>query len=294
MSDATAAGTIYDLGYQHYDGERLGRFNAIRTLVGYSFRSAFGIGRGERAKLVPIVLGLLCFAPVIVQVGMANADADPSRINFAEQAQFTNLFLVLLAAAQAPELLVVDRQLGVVSLYLSRSLRATDYAFAKLVALIGALLFYTLLPQLILFIGSLFVSGQPWQAFSQHWHTLGPIAGVSVAISCYMAAIALALSSLAARKGYASASVIAFFLMLPVLAAIVMSLLPAHSMRYATLGNPIEVLNGFARWAFGIKARVSRFRQAGPSFGVENLYTLLGTIAAAAALLTYRFRKSDI
>jgi len=295
MTDATAAGTIYDLGYQHYEGERLGRANAIRTLAAYSLRSAFGLGRGERAKFVPVLMGLFCFIPVIGQMVMANAAGDPSRINFAQQTQFTNLFLILFAAAQAPELIVVDKQLGVLGLYLSRSLRSTDYAFAKWAAMVGAMLFYTLLPQLILFAGSLLLADAPWHAFTETWRTLGPILGTSVVISCYLATVGLALGSLAARKGYASASVIAFFLMTPVLSAIAMTLLPHDIMRYGILGNPIEAMSGFARWAFNVKPLVSRrFPLAAPRFGVEYFYPLIITTVVAAGLLTYRFRRSDI
>ena len=45
-----AAGTIYDLGYQHYDGARYGRWHVIRTLTAFSFSAAFGSGRGSRAR----------------------------------------------------------------------------------------------------------------------------------------------------------------------------------------------------------------------------------------------------
>ncbi len=44
MSDTTA-GSIYDLGYQRYEGVRLGRRHAIWALYVHSLRSVFGIGR---------------------------------------------------------------------------------------------------------------------------------------------------------------------------------------------------------------------------------------------------------
>lgn len=294
MSEAAAAGTIYDLGYQHYQGERLGRANAFRTLASYSLRAAFGLGRGERAKLVPIMIGLFCFVPVIGQLVMANASGDASRIDFAQQTQFTNLFLILYAAAQAPEIVVLDRQLGVLGLYLSRSLRSTDYAFAKLTAMICALLFCTFLPQILLYVGSILVGGSPWHTITQSWHNLGPIAGTSVVVSCYLATVSIALASLAARKGYASASVIAFFLMMPVLAGLASVLLPQHLVRYASLGNPVESLTRFAQWAFGVAPVSRRVPQRFPNLGADYLYSLVITTALAAGMLTYRFRRSDI
>ena len=52
-------GSIYDLGYQGYTGPRLGRAYAIRALFAHTLRSAYGIGRGGRAKIIPIGLAAL-------------------------------------------------------------------------------------------------------------------------------------------------------------------------------------------------------------------------------------------
>src|SRR5207253_1508334 len=58
-------GVIHDLGYQHYDGPRLGRAAIIRALYWHSLRSAFGIGRGVRAKIVPILTFVLMCLPAV-------------------------------------------------------------------------------------------------------------------------------------------------------------------------------------------------------------------------------------
>ena len=75
MAEARAAGTIYDLGYQTYDGARLGRNHAISNLIRYSFKTAFGLGRGTRAKLLPLLVTAIVFLPAIVQVGVASTFA---------------------------------------------------------------------------------------------------------------------------------------------------------------------------------------------------------------------------
>ncbi|HLQ49004.1 MAG TPA: ABC transporter permease, partial [Candidatus Dormibacteraeota bacterium] len=46
---ASPTGSIYDIGYRRYEGPRLGRAHAIRSLFFHSLRSTFGIGRGGRA-----------------------------------------------------------------------------------------------------------------------------------------------------------------------------------------------------------------------------------------------------
>jgi ABC-type transport system involved in cytochrome c biogenesis ATPase subunit len=55
MSETQAVGVIHDLGYRRYDGPRLGRVQIIRALIWHSFRSSWGIGRGVKAKIVPIL-----------------------------------------------------------------------------------------------------------------------------------------------------------------------------------------------------------------------------------------------
>ena len=68
-------GVIHDLGYRHYDGPRLGRAAIIRALGWHSLRSAFGIGRGAKAKIVPVITFVLMCLPAV-----ANAiSAGPRR-----------------------------------------------------------------------------------------------------------------------------------------------------------------------------------------------------------------------
>ena len=52
-----------------YEGPRLGRGHAIRSLFTHSLRSSFGIGRGGRAKVAPIILGAIALIPAIAIVG---------------------------------------------------------------------------------------------------------------------------------------------------------------------------------------------------------------------------------
>ena len=65
------AGVIHDLGYRHYDGPRLGRAGIIRALYWHSLRSAFGIGRGAKAKVLPILMFALMCLPA-VEIGRAH------------------------------------------------------------------------------------------------------------------------------------------------------------------------------------------------------------------------------
>jgi ABC-2 type transport system permease protein len=59
-------GSIYDLGYQAYEGPRLGRRSAVLALFAQTVRSCFGIGRGGRAKIAPLVLAGLAILPAVL------------------------------------------------------------------------------------------------------------------------------------------------------------------------------------------------------------------------------------
>ena len=54
-ANVQAGGVIHDLGYRGYDGPRLGRAQIVRALTWHSFRSAFGIGRGVKGKIIPVL-----------------------------------------------------------------------------------------------------------------------------------------------------------------------------------------------------------------------------------------------
>src|SRR5947207_5566037 len=191
MAETRAAGTIYDLGYQRYGGQRLGRNNAIANLIRFSFRAAFGIGRGPKAKLLPSIVTAVIFLPAIVQVGVASATGRPDFVNYAGQLNFTAFLLALFVAVQAPELVVTDKQQGVLSLYLSRPMTATDYAMSKMFALSGAMLVITLGPQLFMFFGKVMLSATPWTLLTTEYPKLGPIIGGTMSTPIFIAAIVL-------------------------------------------------------------------------------------------------------
>jgi len=301
-----AAGTIYDLGYQHYTGPRYGRLHVIRTLTAFSFNAAFGKGRGSRAQLVPYIVMALLFLPAIVQIGMASAFGQPQLISYAQYLPAVTFFLALFTAAQAPEVIVADRQYGVLSLYLSRSLSTTDYIAAKLIAFTGALFSLTFGPQLLLFIGKIIISADPWATFTNTYKDLWPITGGTFIAACYMAFIGLALAAFATRRAYASASVIAFFVFMPAISNIARAIIQnPDERRYAVLGSPFLVITGFANWLWDIQANAKVPRQFGApgaaralaNAGLPNvdyLYVVVGTCALALILLGLRYRRIEV
>jgi ABC-2 type transport system permease protein len=293
MSDTEKAGAIYDLGYQRYTGERLGRGYSFRTLLRFSFATAFGIGRGEKAKFIPVIVVAIVYLPALIQIGVASASGMANFISYANHLQFTAFLLALFAAAQAPEMIVTDRQQGILSLYLSRPLRSLDYAIAKLAALTGAMLVLTLGPQTLLFLGRVFISDKPWPTFVLEYPKLMPIVGGTLLVSLFFAAIGLGLSSFASRRGYASAGVIAFFLLTAAVSSMVQSVAFGSMQRYAVLGNPAGLVYGFTSWLFEIEARRRSAVGRADLPGHLYLYVMLVVTALAIALLLKRYRRGD-
>ena len=293
MAEPRAAGTIYDLGYQQYRGERLGRANAIRSLFIFSFRTAFGLGRGSRSKVIPVIVIAIVSLAALGMIFMAASMGQTSIINYAAHLSYTAFFLALFAAAQAPELIVTDRQHGVLSLYLSRPMSGTDYAIAKMCALVAALLVITLGPQLLLFGGKVFLSATPSAAFKDEYRKLAPIVGGMFMTSCFMASIGLGIGSLASRRAYATAAVIALFLIMPAASSIIRTAATGDVKRYAILANPMMLINGFAVWLFNVEAKRRSAIGRADLPGTAYLYAILVVCVVGMTIVWTRYRKSE-
>ena len=291
---ATTRGALYDLGYQRYTGVRLQRANSVRTLFGFSLRTAFGLGRGARSKAIPAIILAVVFIPAIVSVGAASTTGFSALISYDNHLQFTSFLIALFAAAQAPELIVTDRQYGVLTLYLARPLTGVLYALAKLAALVAAMMVLTLGPQLLLFLGKVFIAVSPWTAFKDEWTVLGPLILGTLTVSCFIGSVAMAISSFGGRRAYASASVIGFFLLVPAAATVIRSLATGQTKRYLILAHPIQVITGFGNWIFHIEAK--RRTQVGRAELPGSYYfaVMLAVIAIATTVLLLRYRRNEV
>src|SRR5687767_5497807 len=129
-------GEIYDLGYKHYDGKRLGRAHAIRALVIYSIKRGLGIKKKWTAKLIPLGLYAVAFIPAFIVAGIkAFVPSDDFTYSYHDLNDFIGLTLFIFAAALGPEMLSDDRRENVLGLYFSRALTRLDYLLAKITAM---------------------------------------------------------------------------------------------------------------------------------------------------------------
>jgi hypothetical protein len=145
-----SAGSIYDLGYRHYEGARLGRRHAIVVLYLESLRGAFGLGRSAAAKIAPAVLIFFALVPALIQMLIgALFPGETDLIRHDEYYEIVKFILGLYCAAVAPDIAGRDQRNRSLTLYFSRAIKRSDYALSKLAAMTTAMLLITLGPQLL-------------------------------------------------------------------------------------------------------------------------------------------------
>lgn len=286
------AGTIYDIGYRRYDGRRLGRAYAFHSLLAHSFRSVFGIGRGARAKIAPFALLTMALLPAIVQSVLAAAFGNTLRlVSYDTYFERVELLVALFCASQAPELVSADQHYHVLSLYFSRALERTDYALAKLLALIAGVLSLTLLPQLVIFLGRIFSSPEVLDALRDERHVIGPILLTTGIAACFMSGIALAIAAFTPRRAYGTAAVIGFFLLSSAVSGVLAQAAEGPLKRYAVLLQPFTILAGVSTWLFDVKLRRRSLLGRADIPGELYLAVALGVIIVAVIVLLWRYRR---
>jgi ABC-2 type transport system permease protein len=297
------AGVIHDLGYQHYDGPRLGRPAIVRALAWHSLRSAFGLGRGARAKVVPVLaFAIMCLPAVVNAVTVANGHGRLFPYD-TYVFRLRALVMTIFVAAQAPELVSRDLRSHVLPLYLSRPLRRLDYPLAKYLAFTAACLLMIEIPLLLLYLGTI-VSAGGWTAIWAQTRALVPGLLIGALWAVLLAAIGLAIASCTGRRAYATGAIAIYFFLTWTLASILIGVggggagpagpIPAGQVavplaaRLAGLISPLTVLEGARQWLGGTSAsQVPPPQSVGPAYGVM----LLVLLAASLGWLALRYRR---
>lgn len=206
--ETAAAGVIHDIGYRRYDGKRYGHSGITWALYLHSLRSAFGLGRGTKAKIVPIVaFAVMCLPAVINAVAVAKNGVQSQNVFYDTYTPTLRaLVVIVFVAVQAPELVSGDRRYRVLQLYFSRPMRRTAYPLAKLLAFVSACLLLLEIPLLLLYIGTVSSAHGGHQVWLQT-RALIPGLGMGALWAVLIACVALVLASFAARRAYATGTV---------------------------------------------------------------------------------------
>lgn len=256
----SAEGSIYDLGYQGYDGPRAGRLPVARGLLRQTFREAWGIGRGGRAKIAPFVLAGLALLPSVLaigflalinQVGAGDALEAQEIINHATYQGLMGTLLTLFIAVQAPELYGRDQRYGVLPLYFSRVPTRLDYALARTGGLAAAILAFSLAPHLVLTVGTILTASDPVTGFGEDVADIPRYLAVTLLGSAFFATVGGVISAWTPRRAYATAGIIAAFLIPSVVAILVAELGVGDLAFLGVLASPGDLMDGANAAIFG-------------------------------------------
>ena len=257
---AGRGGSIYDLGYQGYEGPRLGRRAAIAALLTHSVRTAYGLGRSARSKIMPVGLVLLAVLPallalgiiaLIAQVGPAGEAIEAiSPIKYSTLFPFTAPLVFLFCASQAPELFGRDQRAGVLPLYFSRATDRLDYAAARALGLMASLLVLVLAPQLMLLVGRILVAADPVDGLATEAPQLPAIVAIGLIVVAVVGMISAATAALTPRRSYATVAIIGIFLVPNIAATMLVELGTGPLGQLVILLSPPDVLDGVNAFLF--------------------------------------------
>ena len=216
----TPQGEVYDLGYRHYDGPREGRLRAHKALWVDGIRTVLGIGRGWGSKVLPVVLFICVITPALVAAIIASVSGLDGVQFFRHEEYYAIVLIIvaLFAAIMAPELLCPDRRDGVMGLYLVRPLTRTDYVAARWFAFFSITLVFVLAGQVVLFAGLLLAAAEPLDYVRENWLDVPRFLLAGLALAAFTTTVPLAVSAFTTRRAYATAFVVAVFIITPVVA----------------------------------------------------------------------------
>ncbi|MER6954413.1 MULTISPECIES: ABC transporter permease [unclassified Streptomyces] len=283
---------IHNIGYRSYDGPRLGRAYARRSLYSQSLRGSYGLGRSVKSKVLPMLLFVVMCVPAAIMVAVAVATkANELPVDYTRYAIVMQAVLSLYIASQAPQSVSRDLRFKTVPLYFSRPIETSDYVRAKFAALASALFVLTAAPLLVLYVGALLAKldfTDQTKGFAQGL--------VSVALlSLLFAGIGLVIASATPRRGFGIAAVIAVLTIsygaVSTLQAIAEAQNSSGSIPWIGLFSPVTLIDGVQSAFLGASSAFPG--GVGPSTGEGVVYVLvvLGLIAASYGLLIRRYQK---
>ena len=201
---------VFDLGYQPYTGPREGRARARRAVFENGVRSLLGIGRGGRAKVLPVLLFLSAMTPALVFVAiLALGGPDDFIPGPADYYAIIGLVLMIFGAIMAPELLIPDRRDNVLQLYLVRTLSPTDYLGARFFAFFGVVLALVYSGQIVLQLGLIFTATEPLEYLRDNWLDIPRFLAAGVVVALFFTVLPMLVATFTTRRAYAAVFVIA-------------------------------------------------------------------------------------
>jgi ABC-2 type transport system permease protein len=284
---------IHDIGYRTYDGPRLGRSYARRSLYSQTLRGSYGLGRSAKSKVLPMILLAVMCAPALIMVAVAVVtEAKKLPVEYTRYAIIMQAVISLYLAAQAPQAVSRDLRFRTVPLYFSRPIEVRDYVLAKFGALASALFVLTATPLLILYIGALLAKLD----FSDQTEGFAQGLVSAALLSLLFAGIGLVIAAATPRRGFGIAGVIAVMAISYGAVSTLQAIAGEHSggadaVLWIGLFSPITLIDGLQTAFLGATSAFPSGDGPGAGTGVVYALVVLGVIAACYGLLVRRYKK---
>ncbi|MGQ5648689.1 ABC transporter permease [Streptomyces sp. NPDC003343] len=297
VEQSTARGAeqtrIHNIGYRNYDGPRLGRAYARRSLYSQSLRGAYGLGRSVKSKVLPMLLFVVMCAPALIMVAVAVATkAKDLPVEYTRYAIIMQAIIGLYVASQAPQSVSRDLRFKTVPLYFSRPIETADYVRAKYAALASAMFILTAAPLLVLYVGALLA-----KLDFEHQTKGFAEALVSVALlSLLFAGISLVIAAATPRRGFGIAAVIAVLTISYGAVSTIQAIADAQSgdsnaIVWMGLFSPVTLIDGVQTAFLGATSSYPGGHGPSAAQGIVHLLVVLGLVAGSYGLLMRRYRK---
>lgn len=244
-------GEVFDRGYAHYTGDRLGRKQAFRSLVGYSMKRALGIRKSWTAKILPFLLYTAAVVPLVIMIGVSALIPEAGFATYSGYLAAIFLIVGIFVATAAPEMLCVDRRERTLPLYFSRAIARFDYVLAKVLAMTLLTMTLSMVPSIILWFGRQLISDSPWQAMRDNIGDLGRVIFIGALIALVLGTGGLMISSFTDRKGVAVTVIIIGFLIVTGMANVGLELLEEYDWsRYLILFSVADTFEAISDHLF--------------------------------------------
>ena len=240
-------GAVYDRGYRPATAVRPRASGGAATMALWraSIRRALGLRRSWRQKVAPFVLLAVVTLPAVINVGIGYVTRDRvvNRIEIVNYRDYVGVSsaLLLFVAIIAPDVMCPDRRQRVLPLMFARPLTGLDYVVAKFGAIASIMVAFSLLPQMVLFLGNMLVSDSALDYLTGHLDMLWKVPAAVLVLAVYYAIVGVAVSSLTDRRIVAGTCIIGIFLVTSIAAGIIVG------DNYRRLGgSPAAVINVLA------------------------------------------------
>ena len=294
------AGSIYDLGYRHYEGRRRGRGYAMWSLFVESFRGVWGFGRPMTAKAAPFILAGLYALPAVIQLAFssvitqqaARAGKAPELLAYNSYFADFSFLVFFFCVAQAPELVCRDQRYQVLPLYFTRAMGRIEYALARLASLAAALFLVMLLPAVALLIGDVLMQPDAFKAIGDEVPKALPSIPAGALTAVGFATLSLAVSSFSPRRAYSAIGIVAYLLLMEAIPAAIYSIGNPSTTSWTDklfLLSPITSITGATDWFFGQHLDPESF--SGTLTSVDYLAAAIAGAVVMTGVLLYRYRR---